>query len=81
MGDVGLTTDAARRRYGLGSSGVVGSALQALRETRVIVRDASGAAGYAFDNPYFRGWVIQNALPDLGIVLPIAHVSPARGTV
>jgi hypothetical protein len=74
VGDVGLTTDAARRAYGLGSSGAVGSALEALRETRVVVRAAGAAAGYAFDNPYFRGWVITHTLPDLGLALPITHL-------
>ena len=74
VGDVGLTTEAARRTYGLGSSGVVGSALTALRDSRVILRVADRTAGYAFDNPYFRGWVITNALPDLGIALPVTHL-------
>ena len=78
VGDVGLTTDGARRRYGLSSSGVVGSALEALRETRVIVRDSGAIAGYAFDNPYFRGWVLANALPDLGLVLPTTHLPPTK---
>ena len=35
-------------------------------------------AGYAFDNPYFRGWVIGNTLPDLGISLPMTHLARAR---
>lgn len=78
VGDVGLTTEAARRTYGLGASGVVGSALDALRETRVIVRASETIAGSGFDNPFFRGWVIENALPDLGIVLPISHVPSMR---
>lgn len=76
-GEAGLTTDSARRLYGLGSSGVVGSALEALRDTRVIVRAAHTLTGYAFDNPYFRGWVIGQTLPDLGLVLPLTHL-PAR---
>ena len=80
VGEVGLTTEAARRAYGLGSSGVVGSALTALRASRVILRVADRTAGYAFDNPYFRGWVIRNALPDLGIVLPVTHLPPMRPT-
>ena len=78
VGDVGLTTEAARRAYGLGSSGVVGSALTALRDARVILRAADHSAGYVFDNPYLRGWVIQNALPDLGIVLHVTHLPRAR---
>lgn len=78
VGDVGLTTDAARRSYGLGASGVVASAVEALRSSRVIIRDSSAAAGYAFDNPFFRGWVIENALPDLGIGLPVTHRPAAR---
>ena len=78
VGNLGLTTEAARRAYGLGSSGVVGSALEALRDTRVIVRDDGAVAGYAFDNPYLRGWVIQNALPDLGIAISPTHVPLAK---
>ncbi|CAN5283649.1 hypothetical protein BH09GEM1_BH09GEM1_02220 [soil metagenome] len=78
VGDMGLTTESARRTYGLGSSGAVGSALEALRDTRVIVRDDAAVAGYAFDNPYFRGWVIQNALPDLGIAISPTHIPLAR---
>lgn len=78
VGDMGLTTESARRTYGLGSSGAVGSALEALRDTRVIVRDEAAVAGYAFDNPYFRGWVIQNALPDLGIAIAPTHIPPAK---
>jgi len=78
VGNLGLTTEAARRAYGLGSSGAVGSALEALRDTRVIVRDDAAVAGYAFDNPYFRGWVIQNALPDLGMVISPTHTPPTK---
>lgn len=78
VGDVGLTTERARRSYGLGSSGAVGSALEALRASRVIVRSDAEPAGYAFDNPYFRGWVIGNTLPDLGISLPMTHLARAR---
>ena len=74
VGDVGLSTEAARRKFGLASSGVTGSALEALRNTRVIVRAPETPTGYAFDNPYFRGWVIENTLPDLGIVLPVTHL-------
>lgn len=74
VGDVGLTTESARRAYGLGASGVVASALEALRDTRIVVRAAEAPSGYAFDNPYFRGWVIENTLPDLGLALPVTHV-------
>lgn len=79
VGEVGLTTEAARRTYGLGSSGAVASAVEALRGTRAIVRDDRAVAGYAFDNPYFRGWVIANALPDLGISISTLHVPPMKG--
>ena len=78
VGDMGLTTEAARRTYGLGSSGAVASAVEALRGTRTIVRADRAVAGYAFDNPYFRGWVIENALPDLGISIATTHVPPIK---
>jgi len=77
VGDTGLTTGRARQAYGLGASGVVGSALEALRATRIVVRSDAALAGYTFDNPFFRGWVIGNALPDLGIALPMTHVARA----
>lgn len=81
VGDVGLTTERARRSYGLGSSGAVASALEALRASRIVVRSDAAPAGYAFDNPYFRGWVIGNTLPDLGISLPMTHLARARPTL
>ena len=66
----GLTTDATRRAFALGPSGVVAGALPALLKNDWIVKDAHSArlpTGYAFDSPFARGWVIANTLPDLGI--------------
>ncbi|MDB4915851.1 MAG: ATPase [Gemmatimonadetes bacterium] len=80
VGDTGLTSEAARRMYGLGASGVVTGAIEALRNTRLVVRAADTPAGYAFDNPFFRGWVIENTLPDLGLALPATHLAARSAT-
>ncbi len=71
--DAGLTTAATRVRFGLGVSGPVTKAVQALAAQRLVVRDPSMPSGWAFDNPFFRGWVVANALPDMGLSLPITH--------
>lgn len=68
----GLTTAEAIERFGLSSSSAVTQALAAFVEEGVLVRDEQGAR-YAFDNPFLRGWVIVNALPDLGIMLPATY--------
>jgi hypothetical protein len=70
----GLTTEATRKRFALGPSGVVAGALPALLKNDWIVKDAQSESlptGYAFDSPFARGWVIAHALPDLGIQRPM----------
>lgn len=61
----GLTTGETIERFSLGSTGSATNAARALVERGMLVRTAAG--GYAFDSPYVRGWVLLNALPDLGI--------------
>ena len=62
---------------GLTTSSAVSQALAYFVEEGHLVRDDAGAA-YRFDSPFLRGWVVVNALPDLGIVLPATyHVPPS----
>jgi hypothetical protein len=69
--NTGLTTGATLARFGLGSSSATTRAVQALADRELVLRDPAAATGYAFDNPYFRGWVVARALPALGIHLPV----------
>lgn len=68
----GLTTKETRRRFALGETGTATKAAQTLLSRDILVKHANG---YAFDSPFMRGWVVANALPDLGISLPITHVA------
>jgi hypothetical protein len=68
----GLTSAAVRREFGLGASqSGLTRAAQAL-----VARDilAPATDGYAYDDPFMRGWVIIETLPDLGRTLPVLHV-------
>lgn len=68
----GLTTSATLERFALGHSGSAANAARALLEDDRLVR-AEGGSGYDFDSPFLRGWVVRNALPDVGIRLPATH--------
>lgn len=62
----GLTTRDVRLRFALGDTGTAHNAAKALVARGLLVRAEGG--GYVFESPFFRGWVIANALPDMGIV-------------
>jgi len=64
-GERRLTSLATRTRYSLGDSSRVAKAVATLVERSVLLR---ADRGYAFDDPFFRAWVIDAALPDLGVV-------------
>lgn len=66
----GLTTEETRAAFTLPASGSVAKAAATLVDERRLARSVESPSGYAFDNPYFRGWVIRNALGDIGLVLP-----------
>lgn len=68
--DSGLTTGTTLARFGLGSSSATTRAVQALTDRELVLRQPEAPSGYAFDNPFFRGWVVARALPALGIHLP-----------
>jgi hypothetical protein len=57
-----------RIQYGLKSTAEVAQALRYLEKNELIVGPADE---YQIDNPFFRGWIRLNALPDVGLMLPI----------
>ena len=69
----GLTTAATRREFGITvASGSIVTGLNALIDRGLVVKRESR---YAFDDPFMRGWVVMNALADIGksrgvLVLP-----------
>ncbi len=75
-GGAGLTTEATRAAFGLPSSASVVKAASMLVSERRLVRHDAAPTGYAFDNPYFRGWVIRNALRDVGLTLAESAIPP-----
>jgi hypothetical protein len=69
----GLTTGAVLSHFSLGATGTATNAAGALIERELLVKTSEAPSGYAFDNPFFRGWVIARALPDVGLHLPVTH--------
>jgi len=74
----GLTTTAVRKRFGIEVSGTVTNTAKALVEDGRLVKSPLGS-GYAFDNPFVRGWVVDRALPDLGIREEITFIASGTG--
>lgn len=72
--DQGLTTAAARRGFTLGASGTVTNTLAHFVDDGILTRTTRGG-GYAFDDPFFRAWVVSRALVDVGLLLPLTHVA------
>ena len=58
-----------RAQFALPASGSVTKAVTTLVEERRLVKADWAPTGYAFDSPYFRGWVIRNTLADIGMSL------------
>ena len=65
----GLTTEQTRAGFALPASGSVTKAATTLVDERRLVKAEWAPSGYVFDSPYFRGWVIRNALGDIGMSL------------
>ncbi len=70
----GLTTQETLSRFSLGQSGTVTNTVNTLIRSGYLIREdaytgqrVSSPAGYEFDNPFFKAWVIQNTLSDIGI--------------
>jgi uncharacterized protein len=70
-GEPQLTGQGARRRFSLSSPAAVQKALEKFEEDGMVVRSGEGG-GYVCDSPFVRGWLIQHALPDVGV-----HWDPA----
>jgi len=75
VANTGLTTKATSNRFNLGAPGAASKALQTLVARDILVKTGSS---YEFDNPFHRGWVVLNTLPDLGINLPTTHLPRDR---
>lgn len=67
----GITRRETLTRFGLGETSRTAKALRALEATDILVRE--GRATWHFDDPFFRGWVLQRAVPDVGLRLPVTH--------
>ena len=65
--ETGLTTAESLRRFSLSSSATSQTANKFVKDG---VLERGGPSGYRFDSPFTRGWVIINALPDIGVQLP-----------
>ena len=72
----GLTARATVERFGLGYGGTARNAALAL-EKRGLLRRSESVAGFSFDSPVVRSWVVAQALPDAGILVPIDHLGEA----
>ena len=70
----GLTKRVTRDKYGLGDASGISKTLDALTERAVLLRDDTTVI---FDDPFYRAWVIDAALPDVGVRLPITFL-PSR---
>lgn len=66
----GLTSRETLGRFSLPASGTVSNTAASLMEEEYLVK-APVPPGYDFESPFFRGWVVSRALPDLGIDQPI----------
>lgn len=62
----GLTARETLERFALPASGTVSNTAAALVAEGLLVK-ADTAPGYDFESPYFRGWVVLRALPDVGV--------------
>lgn len=73
-GQKGLTTQETIMKYSLGPSGTVSNTATALVKAGYLVRDdaytrkrIATPTGYDFDSPFFKAWVIQHTLSDIGL--------------
>lgn len=66
----GLTSRETLDRFALPASGTVSNTAAALVEEDLLVKGDT-PPGYDFESPFFRGWVVSRALPDVGIDRPV----------
>ncbi len=67
----GLTKRDTRSRFGLSDTSATSKSIDALADRAILLRDDDGAT---FDDPFYRAWVIEYALPDVGLRLPVTFV-------
>ena len=65
----GLTSRETLERFSLPASGTVSNTARALVDEEILTK-VDGAPGYDFESPFFRGWVVTRALPDVGMQRP-----------
>jgi hypothetical protein len=65
----GMTSIETKRQFALPTSGAVTQALGKFLESGDVVK--GGPSGYLLDSPVVRGWVLVNAMLDLGVHIPI----------
>lgn len=70
-GEPQLTGQGAQRRFALASPPAVKKTADKFEEDGVAIRIGDGS--YECDSPFVRGWLIQHALPDVGL-----HWDPAK---
>jgi len=73
----GLTTRETLERFALPGSGTVSNTAAALVAEDLLVKFET-PPGYDFESPFFRGWVVSQALPDIGIERPVTWRSTLR---
>jgi hypothetical protein len=74
----GLTAAETLRRFALGHAGTARNTALALEKRGMVRRSDRRVAGYDFDSPFARAWVVSNALPDAGILVGIDHLGTAK---
>jgi len=70
-GGAGLTSRETLERFGLGHGGTARNSALALEGRGLLVQRQDG---WSFDSPFARAWVVANALPDAGVLVPIDHL-------
>ncbi|MFC1791190.1 hypothetical protein ACFL0I_01830 [Gemmatimonadota bacterium] len=68
--EAGLTSRETLERFSLPASGTVSNTAAALVAEEILVK-VDLPPGYDFESPFFRGWVVNRTLPDLGIDRPV----------
>jgi hypothetical protein len=73
-GEKGLTTHETLSKFTLGSSGTVINTVNSLIKAGHLIRNdaytrkkVAAPTGYDFDSPFFKSWVIQHTLSDIGM--------------
>lgn len=69
----GLTARETLEMFGLGYAGTARNSALALEKRGLLRKSEDARVGWELDSPFARAWLILNALPDAGVLLPIDH--------